>query len=199
LITDYPSLQAAITSWTPRSDLLANVATAIQFAETQINRSIINRQQEQRATATVSEYLPFPTDYLQIRDIQLNVSGGKHSLEMLSPREIDRLYSSATGEPKAYALIANQIQFGPAPDGTYTVEIDYVKRVPALSGTATTNWFLTDHPDVYLAGAQANLLQIANDPAAAAYMTLFHNLLNDVNAQDRRQRWAGPPLIIRPA
>jgi hypothetical protein len=109
------------------------------------------------------------------------------------------LYSSATGEPKAYALIANQIQFGPAPDGTYTVEIDYVKRVPALSGTATTNWFLTDHPDVYLAGAQANLLQIANDPAAAAYMTLFHNLLNDVNAQDRRQRWAGPPLIIRPA
>jgi hypothetical protein len=85
LITDYPSLQAAITSWTPRSDLLANVATAIQFAETQINRSIINRQQEQRATATVSEYLPFPTDYLQIRDIQLNVSGGKHSLEMLCP------------------------------------------------------------------------------------------------------------------
>jgi hypothetical protein len=190
MVTDYDSLRAAITTWTPRSDLLANVATAIQFTETQINRSLRNRQQEHRETATVSEYLPFPTDYLEVRDIQINTSRGKKTLDMMSPSQINAIdlsFGGGTGEPRAYCLIANQIQFSPAPDGTYTCEIVCFIKVPALSGSATTNWFLTDHPDVYLAGAQANLLQIANDPAAAAYMTLFRNLLEDVNRMDRRQ------------
>jgi hypothetical protein len=202
MIDDYASLIEHLGIWTPRADLIANIPTAIQMAETQINRSLRNRQQERRETATVSEYVPFPTDYLEVRDIQLNTSTGKKTLELQSPSQInaiDKDRGGVTGEPRAYCLVANQIQFAPAPDATYTCEIVCFTKVPTLTGSADTNWFLTDHPDVYLAGAQASLLQIANDPAAAAYLSLFRNLLEDVNRMDRRQRWSGPPMRVRPA
>jgi hypothetical protein len=198
VITDYASLIGAVAEALPRSDVAANIPVAVALAEAQINRSIRNRQQEQRATATVTEYVEFPTDYLEIRDIQLNVSSGHKTLYLVAPSELDK-YSGATGEPAVYSLIANQIQFGPAPDGTYTCEIVYRKKVPALTGSASTNWFLTDHPDCYLAGVKYHVLQMLDDPKAGGYLTLFMNLLDDVNRMDRQQRWSGPPMAVRVA
>lgn len=202
MITDYASLQQSLAAWCPRPDLAANIPTAIALAEAQINRSIRNRQQEQRATATLTQWLALQTDYMELRDFRLNTSTGYKTLQLLSPsqlNDIDRANGGATGEPRAYAIEGNQFRFSPQPDGTYTAEAVYFKKVPALTGSATTNWFLTDHPDAYLAGAQYNLLASGGDARAADYLGLFNRLLEDVNRADRRQRWSGPPMATRPA
>jgi hypothetical protein len=202
LITDYASLQATVAQWSPRADLAASIPTAIALAEAQINRTIRNRQQEQRTTATLTEFIALQTDYIEVRDVMIQTSTGNKKLDMLSPaqlNDLDRLWAGGTGEPAAFAIVGNQYKVAPSPDQSYTVEMVYVKKVPALTGAATTNWFLTDHPDCYLVGTQYHLLRIAKDPEAAGYLTLFINLLEDVNRMDRRQRWSGPPMAIRPA
>jgi len=55
-ITDYTSLQAAVTEYLARDQdttLIARIATFIQLAEAKLNRQLFVRQMEQRSIAVV--------------------------------------------------------------------------------------------------------------------------------------------------
>lgn len=199
-LSTYTELKAAIATQLSRSDLTTPIVDAITLTEAKVQRVLDDLNQETRATATVTEYMSLPTSFLTVRDIQLNLTGGNKTLEMISPSEMDRSFSAATGEPAAYCLIANQIQVGPAPDGTYTCEIVYKKYVPVLSGSNASNWLLTAHPDVYLYGGCFEALCIAQDyQGAQAYKQLYSTAINDLIRFERKQRWSGPPMRIRAA
>ena len=43
--------------------------------------------------------------------------------------------------------------FAPIPDDTYSIELSYCQRIPALSDTNPTNWLLNLYPDAYLYAA----------------------------------------------
>ena len=141
-----------IASWMARSDLTTQIVDFIALAEAEFNRVLRVRQMEQRSTATAAEYMALPTGFLELRDIQLNTTP-KVSLELVSASQMEN-YSSASGQPLAYCIMANQIQLAPVPDGTYTVEIDYYEVVPPLASNST-NWMLTSYPDAYLYGSLA--------------------------------------------
>ena len=158
-ISTYAELKTAVALWLARAgdaSVTDNVADFIMLAERRINRRLRLRGMENRATATIStQYVALPTDFAEMRNFQLNTDPVT-SLALMSPEHIDAIYAgSQTGKPRVYAIVNDEIQVRPTPDASYTAEMAYWARFAALSDAATTNWLITNAPDVYLWGALA--------------------------------------------
>jgi hypothetical protein len=202
-LSSYAELKASVARRLGRSgdtDMEAELDDYIDLAEARFQRELRLRAQEQRATATVSgAYLDLPADFLELRNIQLN-SSPVRSLECVSPELIDRNYpQTTTAEPSVYAMVGSQIQFAPAPDNDYEVEVDYWKKFAALSDTDTTNWLLTNAPDVYLWAVMAEAAQATGDSSLwQEYETRLSAALDKLKVFDRRASYSGATLRVRP-
>jgi hypothetical protein len=195
----YTSLKTSVATWLHRSDLTAQIPDFISLAEAQFQRTIRNRNMEQRATASATQYMSLPGDYIAMRRLQLTIGSGNQILALLSPEEAN--FNSATsGQSNGYVLLANQIQLVPSPDSSYTVEIDYYKQIPVLSSTNSTNWLLTAYPDMYLIGALlAAAAHIQDDSRLPMWQSNYTALLADINGTDRQSRFSGSTPYVRAA
>ena len=155
-----------------------------------------------RSTATITgEFSAIPSDCMYVRSLWL--SGQKIPLRFVDDPEkiVERkqLFPSEAGDPQVAALVGTEIQLWPwtGVTASYTAELTYCKRVPALSDTATTNWLLTLHPDAYLYGS---LLQAApylkNDERLQTWGTIFTTIISDISEAGRIGRMA--PTIAMP-
>jgi len=201
-ISNYSTLQASIGDWLNRSDLTAVIPDFITLAEAQFNRNIRHRRMVERATATLdSEYSAVPADWLESIRYQINTNPIT-VMEFVSPDQAALLKGAngTTGRPIYYTQIGQQFQVVPAPDSgsAYTGELTYYATIPALSVSNTTNWLLTDSPDLYLYGA---LLQAApylqDDQRLSTWGTLYERCLNDLKVSDERSRMATSALRMR--
>lgn len=194
----YSELKTALAAHLGRSDLTTELADFIAQAEADLNQTLRCRQMEQRATATATQYMALPTDYLEMRRLHLQ-NAPNVPLKLMTPEEAN-IYSTSTGEPKGYVLLGNQLQLVPAPDGTYTVEIDYWQAIPALSDSNTTNWLLALAPQLYLAAAIFYAcVQIQDDQRAQAARAAVQGHVSALQGAERKQRWSGSPLATRAA
>src|SRR6185437_725942 len=112
----------------------------------------------------------------------------------LSPEEVVQrktLYPSASGDPRAFSVVGGEIQFWPWSGGTFSAEMTYWKKIPALSDAAPTNWLLAGHPDIYLYTA---LIQSApylkEDARLSTWGTLAEAGVQDLVGADRTARSA---------
>ena len=95
--------------------------------------------------------------------------------------------------------MAYQIQLGPAPVSTYTVEIDYYEVIPPLACNAT-NWLLTAYPDLYLYGSLLRGGGYLRDPQLlSGFQQAYDATLRQLVTSDRRARWSGSRMAVRPA
>ena len=88
----------------------------------------------------------------------------------------------------------DNLEFAPAPDGDYTVEIVYYQKIPALSATATNgvNWLLTDHPDAYLYGSlmhSAPYLQA--DERVGLWAGKYQQVIQQITSSDEKAKFSG--------
>ena len=197
-LSTYTELQASVASWLARSDLTTQIVDCIRMCEAEFNRVLRCREMEQRAYATATEYMAMPAGYLELRNIQLNETP-KIPLDMVAPDFMDANYSGATGQPVVYCLLANQIQLGPAPDSTYTVEIDYYEVIPPLASNSS-NWLLTAYPDLYLYGSLLRGGGYLRDPQLlGGFQQAYDATLRQLVTSDRRARWSGSRMAVRPA
>lgn len=198
-LANYTDLKASAATWLHRSDLTTMIPDFIALAEAQFQRVVRNRNMEQRATASATQYMALPDDYIEMRRLALQTTPVQ-VLKLLSQEEANSLYSLSTGQPRGYVMIANQIQLAPSPDTTYTVEIDYFKKIPVLSSTNSTNWLLTAYPDLYLVGTLLMAaVHIQDDPRVPMWQANYMALLNDVNGVDKRSRFSGAAPFMRAA
>lgn len=201
-ITSYSTLQTSIGDWLNRSDLTSVIPDFITMAEAQFNRVLRHRKMVERATATLdSEYSAMPADWLESIRYQLNTNPIT-VMEFVSPDQAAVLKGaySTSGKPIFYSQIGQQFQVIPAPDSgsAYTGELTYYAKIPALSSQNTTNWLLTDSPDIYLYGS---LLQSApylqDDNRIAVWASLYTKLVQDLTVSDERSRMATSSLRMR--
>lgn len=165
LVTDYASLQTAITEYLARDQdttLIARIPTFVQLFEAKANRELFVRQMEERSTTTVDtssdepEFISLPDDFQSMRRIRLSSVSGKPHLDFKSGVQLDefRTFSAdVAGRPIYFTIIGSELELAPTPDQDYTIEMVYRKNIPALSASNTTNWLLTLAPDLYLYGA----------------------------------------------
>ena len=198
-ISTYANLQTALASALHRSDLTSVLPDFITLCEAKLNKKLRLRALETRVTSSVTtEYVALPTGFLSIRNLQLNTDP-KVRLEYVTPDYIDLNYpDSSTGEPKFYTIVGGEIQLAPPPDGTYTLEMSYFKKLDLA--TDSTNWVLTNSPDVYYYGS---LLEAAaylkNDKRIPIWSSLFERAVSELELADRNDRLPiGGGLQMRP-
>ena len=143
-LSTYGEIKTAVASWLVRTDLTTVIPDFVALAEADIRRDVRVQNMEQIATGTLtSETLAFPTRYLETRSLYVGTS----LYEYVTPARYQDL---ANSQAKVFTIIGENIY---VLTGTGAYELIYWQAYAAFSADADTNWLLTNHPDIYLAGA----------------------------------------------
>lgn len=150
LITD-------IGNYMHRDDLTGIIPTFIRMVEANLNKHLRVAQMMTQATLTLTpgtDTEALPSDFLEARSLILQGAADNNLvLNYQTPRVLEmRSNSTQTGKPDNYTIIGEDLKFAPSPDSAYDVELEYFAEIPALTSGNTTNWLLTDAPDIYLYG-----------------------------------------------
>jgi len=208
-ITDYTSLQAAVTEYLARDQdttLIARIATFIQLAEAKLNRQLFVRQMEQRSIAVVDtassepEFISLPADFQSMRRVRLSSATGKPCLEFKSGTQMDEYRfgrSDVAGQPRYFTVFGDEIELAPTPDAAYTIEMVYRQNIPALASNSN-NWLLTLAPDLYLYGALLESAPyIKEDGRIRTWGLGFTAALNDLNNLGLTSTFNAGPMTVR--
>ena len=203
-ISNYTELKDAVANWMDRDDLTARIPEFIALAEARYNRLLRIRAMESKQKAdTVAgqRSLALPSRFLQMRNLQMNTDPVT-PMQYVTPEIYDRLYGggSGSGTPNFYTVIANELQLGPQPSSVQEIEMLFYEKFEPLSDSATTNWIITNAPDVYLYGS---LLEaepfIMNDGRTALWQNQFELAINAIQDADERDRHSGSALRVTTA
>ena len=199
-LDSYNNLKASLTTYTGANNIQVVADDAIDIAESQMYANdkapLRLRSMEQRSTATLStssRYLALPDDYLAPRRLTVTVASRECDIKF---RAADQLIAVPdSGIPRFYT-VTSQIELDRVPDSAYTVEIQYYKKLTALSDANTTNDILTNYPQIYLYGC----LHVVNDFSAeedkASYFEgKFIGAIKGANKQDKKGRYGSAPVM----
>lgn len=192
-ITTYAELQASIADFLNRDDLASAIPTFIALAEAQMDRDIRHWRQEKRVEATLDEqYENLPTDFMEWQDVSLSDGTGLQLISMADMQD-RKGRSQEAGKPLYFRSTADQLEFYPAPDQSYTLSLQYYARTPALTDADPTNWILQYAPDVYLYGSLAHSAPYLKDDARIQiWAALYQNAIESMRLESERGKHSGP-------
>jgi hypothetical protein len=199
-ISNYTELKTAVANWLDRDDLTERIPEFIALAEARFNRVLRLRSMETKETASTvagQRNLALPASYIQMRNFQVNTSP-LTTLSYVTPEIYDRVWGgSTTGTPKFYTILANEVSFGPIPASVQEVEMLFYKKFDNLSVTTTTNWLITNAPDIYLYGTMLEAEPfIMNDERVALWAQALQQGISDLQEQDNKDRHSGSALRV---
>lgn len=194
-MTTYTQLKADIADMINRSDLTSVIPTFIRMAEARINRDIRHWRMESRAETEIdSQFHALPTDWLETISFHTNADG-TNPIELMSKAEMQKRRGrtdDATGRPSFYALIGGQFEFYPTPDGTYSSDLLYYAKTPALSDSNATNWLLDEAYDVYLYGSLLHTAPyLQEDERIQTWGALYLEAAGALNDASNKAEWSG--------
>lgn len=197
-LSTFTELKASIADWMLRDDLTSVIPDFIALAEADMNRQLEHwRMEELSALSVSSQFTALPSDFLSAKRVELSDTYGRR-MEAMSRADMQQQrmeLQDATGKPQYYAITDGQLEVLPSPNATYTVNLHYKERIPALSDSNATNWVLDDNPDLYLFGALAAGYAYENDISRAQlYELKFQTLIAAMNKQSRHNKTDGVGL-----
>ena len=205
-LASYLDLQTAIMDEVNRSDLADSVTKstgtiegivtrAITRCEVRLNRVLRVRQMEASTsiafTGGVSVYA-LPTDFLSAEYFYLNTD----PVEVIKQDSLANIFAdypeSSGGEPRSFAVVGSNLQVRPPPDGAYTAVLTYYQRIPALSTSNTTNWLLTDAPDLYVYGSCLELQPwLGADARIGVWAAALEQGVDDLESDNASAKFSG--------
>ena len=199
-ISNYTELKTAVANWLDRDDLTARIPEFIALAEARFNRVLRLRSMEAKYTANTvaaQRNLALPASYIQMRNFQVNTSP-LTTLSYVTPEIYDRLWGGSTqGTPKFYTILANEVSLGPIPASVQEVEMLFYKKFDNLSVSTTTNWLITNAPDIYLYGSMLEAEPfIMNDERVPLWAQALQQGISDLQEQDNKDRHSGSALRV---
>ena len=203
-ITNYTNLQTTIADFLNRDDLTSVIPTFIQLSEAQMNRDIRHYEMEKRATGEQSAgdaYMQVPSDWLETIRLSLTASGTS-AVTMASRAAIADIRAKnenvSTKLPYYYCHVDGQFELYPTPVEDTDFELLYYAKIPSLSASATTNWLLTNHPDVYLYGALLHSAPyLAEDARVAVWAQMYSAAVQNVNTASEKARYSGSGITLK--
>lgn len=184
----YTNFLTEVENELDRSDLTSKIPGFIKLAEARINRDLVRksiRKMETSSDITVdAQTEALPSDFLQVRRVYLNTSPVKE-LDYVSPHVFWGMWAgSETGRPKVYTIEGTNMLFGPNPDDSYTAKLSYYGKIPDLQ-TNSTNWLLTDAPDIYLFATLINAsTHIREDDRVDGWVSAYSEAVNALAMAD---------------
>lgn len=196
----YANLQAALRAELDISDTGAlpdaAVVDAINRAEAKINRRARFREMEQLAYATYSasstgqiesRLLAPPTGMLEMITLKVKVATANDSTYESVPYVTPAVMVNWYGKSRLVFTLRDQIEFNVEAPSDREVMMHYYKGWDLA--TNSTNWLLTNYPDVYYYGALAELqTYIRDDERMLLWKGMFDEGIRDLNRLDERSR-----------
>ena len=194
-IATYTELQTELESYLNRTDYTPRIPTFIALTEAQLNRLLDDPNMEVRVTATgTGQYTTLPTDFKRMLGVS---TGNNYALEQVSESRITSYAQTTTGDPRQYAIVGGAITFAPI-NTAAAIAMLYVRRIPALTAAAPTNWLLTLAPDLYLYGCllQAHLFGWF-DERLPMFKSAYDEAVNEMRVDATNRRMGSAPLAPR--
>ena len=202
-ITNYANLQTTIADFLNRDDLTSAIPTFIQLAEADMNRQVRHWKMESRSTGTQDagdQYMQIPSDWLET--IRLHLTGsGTSALTLTSRAAMADIRAKnediSTVKPYYYTHADGQFELYPTPTEATDFELLYYQKIPDLA-TNSTNWLLTDAPDVYLYGALLHSAPyLAEDARVAVWAQMYSAAVSNVNRAAEQARYSGSGMTLK--
>ncbi len=200
MITSYATLQTSIASFLHRTDMTDIIKELIADAETRIANELRIKAMEAAFSSAISAgSVALPAGFLEWKF--LYVDGD--SAQKLTRKDPEWIYTnyptrSGSGKPVFFAREGDNVIFGPYPGSSYTVKGRYYKKLTALSDSNTTNWFITDAPDLL---RYATLCEAApylqNDERIPVWEGKYQMAKKRIEHTERRESFSGSVLSAR--
>ena len=192
-LSNYSELITSISDWAARTDTAVTSLADdfLDIAEAEIYSHLRVRAMESRSRATLSSgerRLPLPDGFLEMRSLTIILAGNDGVLPFYTQAGMKE--RQGPSKPQSYTITA-ELEFDTESDADYTIESHYYKRLTALSGSNTTNWLLTNKPQVLLDGALWALNDyVENDQRSNRYYQKMINGIERLNEEQTRGRVA---------
>lgn len=182
-VTDYATLCDEIDNWDERShdsDQLIGLSEAVFRLQLGPNYA-----RETTSTVTITSGSgPLPTGF--IRPVTM-VHATYGEIDLKSIQEVlERRVWDSSGIPDIYAVTGTTVET--APTFTGSLSFTHEAKFTGLSQTNSTNWLITNAPQVYLSMCLSFAKAYSEDYNAAA--TLRASALNDLDALGRQSQLA---------
>jgi hypothetical protein len=201
-ITTYNELQQAVIDWVNNPEITQSVTTFITLAEAKLNRELRTRDMLIRAEAiTTNEFVVVPSDFLENYSLELNMSniGPQQALAFIGPLEAKVLKANKiNGLARYYTMIDGAFEILPAPATNTDIILTYYQKIPALSGSQTTNWLLTKSPDLYLYSTLLEAAPYLKDTVnMQVWMAARQQIIDAVMLESERAMRPSTQLVAR--
>jgi hypothetical protein len=200
MITSYATLQTSIAGFLHRSDMTDIIKELIADAEFRIANELRVRAMEASYSQAISSgVVTLPTGFLEWKHIYVDGDAA----QKLERRDAEWIYTnyptrSATGKPVFFAQEADALMFGPYPDSNYTVKGVYYKKLNALSDSNTTNWFITNAPDLLRYGALCEAAPYMQaDERIGVWEQKYNQVKQRIERTERREKSSGSLLTMK--
>lgn len=153
-IATYSDLQTKAASWVKRAGVSTYTAEVVDFitlAEARLNREIGAVETDATLTGTVDSRTIDLSAYSIAEPIALFLAqSGYDETPIQLQADGTFPFLTTSGYPSQAAIDGTDLKFDRPLDTAYPFRFRYREKF-ALSNSATTNWLLTNHSDVYLA------------------------------------------------
>lgn len=206
-LANYSDLKTGLASWAARSDLTSQLDDFIDMAEAEFNRTLRTEQMISETTLTLSSTsssVNLPSDFLEIESISFNTS--PREINFATRKQLQDQYASqSSGRPRVYTLRPSaatagvqRMQFGPSPDGAYTLTLSYYQKIPALSTSNTTNWLMTKEPEAYLfCSLSKGLSYIQDTERKAEIKASWAEIKSQLDTEDEGKKAGGSGTQVK--
>lgn len=185
-ISTYAELQTALATYTHRDDTTLRLPEFIQMGEADLNARIRTNDQEDTDSqnmSTSANTLALPSGYLEATRLEYTSDLSEIPF-VASPLLVANVYS---GQPKKYTIRDANMVFDMTPDSAYAVKLYYRKKYDIA--TDSTNWLLTNYPNLYLYSAMVHaLIYEMNDSRAQMFRGYLDSEITMVNRSEAKKR-----------
>lgn len=192
-IATYAELQTAVSEWLHRSGLSARAPDFIRKGQSWLNRKLRTVDMEETYSFNMStddRLDPLPSGYLELQSLNYTASPVKE-IVFAEPSALIPLITES-GKPE-YFTIKDGLEWNRTPDAAYACEMHYFKALDLANDS--TNWLLTNHPDIYLYASLASAaIYIKDDNRVPGIKSLLQEAVDDLNTQDARKR--GSQMVL---
>jgi len=188
-IVSYATLKTAISEW-DASDLSSDVDVFIDMAEAYFNLKLRLRQMETTDDLTpTSNVCTLPTDYIEYKRV-VEKASIRRKLAYITEDAADELYPTRSSGLACHFMILGETLTA-LPLSSNDIELTYYQKIPALSGSNTTNWLLLAHPNLYLHTCLLYAAEWRKDTARLqTEATFVQNYVDLLHAADNRGKFA---------
>lgn len=182
----YATLQTDVADYLHRTDLTDKMPTLITQAEAMLFRELNLKNLETSTTGTTSGgTITLPSDFAAVTRLTVTYSSTEITLDYFA----DPYAQTLSGViPVGYSLEKDQLRLYPNAGTGYAYTLYYIAAIPALSTSNTTNWLLTNAPDLYLyATALEAAIYLKNDAEIARLTPKVEKIIESVRSVANRK------------